>query len=151
MSAGPWHALALEGWTGKASVQKQLWKEAEARLPGERGADYTQAIMDLGALVCTRSGPACDACPVSQDCRALQLGQVDRFPSPKPPTKVSEKTMHLLILQDKQGRVLLEKRPPTGIWGGLWSCRRVRVFEAIEQSLGLSDTRSTALPRSSTG
>ena len=103
--------LKREGWTGKASVQKQLWKAAEARLPGERGADYTQAIMDLGALVCTRSVPACDACPVSQDCRAFQLGQVDRFPWPKPPIKVSEKNVHLLILQDKQGRVLLETIP----------------------------------------
>jgi len=139
--------LALEGCTGKASVQKLLWKEAEARLPGERGADYTQAIMDLGALVCTRSGPVCGACPVSQDCRAFQLGQVEQFPWPNPPTKVSEKKMHLLILQDKQGRVLLEKRPPTGIWGGLWSFPEGENIQAIEQSLGLSETRPTALPQ----
>ena len=139
--------LALEGWTGKASVQKQLWKAAEARLPGERGADYTQAIMDLGALVCTRSGPVCGACPVSQDCQAYQLGQVEQFPWPKPPTKVSEKKIHMLILKDKQGRVLLERRPPTGIWGGLWSFPEGENIQAIEQSLGLSETQPTALPQ----
>ena len=139
--------LALEGWTGKASVQKQLWAEAEARLPSKRGADYTQAIMDLGALICTRSGPKCTACPVSEDCQAFQLAQVDQFPWPKPPTKVSEKTIHMLILRDKQGRVFLEKRPPTGIWGGLWSFPEGENIQAIEQSLGLSETRPTALPQ----
>jgi len=138
---------AIEGWTGKSAVQKQLWKEAEARLPVERGADYTQAIMDLGALVCTRSGPECDACPVSLDCQAFQLGQTGQFPWPKPATKVSEKKIHMLILQDKQGRVLLERRPPTGIWGGLWSFPEGESIQAIEQSLGLSETRPRELPQ----
>jgi A/G-specific adenine glycosylase len=139
--------MAMEGWTGKASVQKQLWKAAEARLPRKRGADYTQAIMDLGALVCTRSGPACDACPVSEDCQAFKLDQVERFPWPKPPTRVSEKTMHMLILRDEQGRVLLERRPPTGIWGGLWSFPEGGSIESIEQNLGLSNTAATTLPQ----
>ncbi|NNK37435.1 MAG: A/G-specific adenine glycosylase, partial [Xanthomonadales bacterium] len=67
---------AIEGWTGKASVQKALWTEAVDRLPAARGADYTQAVMDLGALVCTRSSPACVDCPVSEDCAALQRGRV---------------------------------------------------------------------------
>jgi A/G-specific adenine glycosylase len=139
--------LALEGWTGKASVQKQLWAEAEARLPSMRGADYTQAIMDLGALICTRSGPECSGCPVSEDCQAFQSARVDQFPWPKPPTKVSEKAIHMLILRDKQGRVLLEKRPPTGIWGGLWSFPEGENIQVIEQSLGLSETRPAALPQ----
>jgi A/G-specific adenine glycosylase len=138
--------LALEGWTGKAAVQKQLWHEAEARLPPERGADYTQAIMDLGALVCTRSKPDCCACPVGEDCRALALNQVTEFPWPRPPTKVSEKTIHMLILRDSQGRVLLEKRPPSGIWGGLWSFPDGENIESIEAQLGLSDTQPKALP-----
>jgi A/G-specific adenine glycosylase len=138
--------LALEGWTGKASVQKNLWEVAEARLPNERGADYTQAIMDLGALVCTRSGPDCDACPVSEDCKAHHLGQVDSYPWRKPPTKVSEKTIHMLILRDATGRVLLEKRPPTGIWGGLWSFPEGGSIESVEQKLGLQGTSVTRLP-----
>lgn len=139
--------MALEGWTGKASVQKQLWKEAQARLPQERGADYTQAIMDLGAMVCTRAKPACNACPVAGDCRAYELGQIAQFPWPKPATKVREMTVHMLILKDDHGRVLLEKRPPAGIWGGLWSFPEGNSIESIEKSLGLSDTGSTALPQ----
>lgn len=111
---------ATEGWTGKSQVQKQLWAAAEARLPAKRGADYTQAIMDLGALVCTRRRPGCDTCPVSEDCQALALGQVDELPTPKPAARIGEMTLHLLIIRDEKGRVLLEKRPPSGIWGGLW-------------------------------
>ena len=138
--------LALEGWTGKSNVQRQLWREAEARLPRERGADYTQAIMDLGALVCTRSKPNCKACPVSVDCQALQQNEVHRFPSPKPPTRVTDRTIHMLIIRDERGRVLLEKRPPSGIWGGLWSLPEGDSVEAIEAALGLADTRPRSLP-----
>jgi A/G-specific adenine glycosylase len=129
--------MAIEGWTGKASVQKLLWAEAGARLPRDRGADYTQAIMDLGATLCTRSNPGCGHCPVSADCRAFQRNQVKRFPAPKPPTRVSEKTVNMLILVDELGRVLLEKRPPAGIWGGLW---------CLPEDLSLAGSRPTALP-----
>jgi A/G-specific adenine glycosylase len=137
---------AIEGWTGKASVQKLLWKEAESRLPGERGADYTQAIMDLGAMICTRSKPGCDFCPVHSDCRALNLGQVQDLPSPKPATKVTDKTLHMLILEDGQGRVLLERRPPAGIWGGLWCLPDGTSVSAIESALGFSCIAAHALP-----
>jgi A/G-specific adenine glycosylase len=111
---------ATEGWTGSAPVQKTLWREAEARLPVGRGADYTQAVMDLGALVCTRAGPDCANCPVSDDCRALGAGLVGHLPSPKPKSRIGARTLYLLIVQDADGRVLLEKRPGAGIWGGLW-------------------------------
>ena len=111
---------ATAGWTGKAAVQNQLWKEAEARLPGKRGADYTQAIMDLGATVCRRRQPACPQCPVNADCRALAQDRIAELPTPKPRIKVGEKTLRLLIVRDQAGRVLLQKRPPAGIWGGLW-------------------------------
>ena len=111
---------ATAGWTGKAAVQNQLWKEAEARLPGKRGADYTQAIMDLGATVCRRRQPACPQCPVNADCQALAQDRVAELPTPKPRIKVGEKTLRLLIVRDQAGRVLLQKRPPAGIWGGLW-------------------------------
>jgi A/G-specific adenine glycosylase len=137
--------LALEGWTGKATVQKKLWAEAEARLPSERGADYTQAIMDLGALVCTRSKPRCDICPVSQDCRAFIRGEVDKYPTPKPSTKVTKKTFSMLIIRNQAGQILLVKRPPSGIWGGLWSLPMGEAIESIEAELGLKDTRSSQL------
>ncbi len=137
---------AIEGWTGKTAVQKQLWKEAEDRLPAQRGADYTQAIMDLGALVCTRTSPSCDLCPVSADCRALQQDQVELFPSPKPPTRVTDKTICMLVLKDSENRVLLEKRPPSGIWGGLWSLPEGNSVETIEERMGLTTSGLKALP-----
>ena len=137
---------AIAGWSGKAAVQKSLWKEAEERLPEKRGADYTQAIMDLGAMVCTRSSPSCELCPVSADCQALQQGRVDRFPSPKPPTRVTNKTICMLILRDSENRVLLEKRPPIGIWGGLWSLPEGGSIKDIEDKLGLTVNNPCRLP-----
>jgi len=137
---------AIAGWTGKASVQQQLWQEAQSRLPDARGADYTQAIMDLGAMVCVRSNPGCDLCPVNSDCQALALGKVQELPSREPATKVSDKTIHMLILRDDQGRVLLEKRPPAGIWGGLWCLPEGGSLENIEANLGISSASVTALP-----
>jgi len=137
---------AIEGWTGKASIQKRLWKEAECRLPGNRGADYTQAIMDLGALVCTRSNPACDLCPVNSDCSALQLGKVQDLPSARPAAKVTDRTIHMLVLEDEQGRVLLERRPPAGIWGGLWCLPEGTSVSAIKSALGFSCIATENLP-----
>jgi len=140
---------AIEGWTGKAAaaVQKQLWKEAQDRLPKQRGADYTQAIMDLGALVCTRTSPSCDLCPVSADCRALQQDKVKHFPSPKPPTRVTDRTICMLVLKDSENRMLLEKRPPSGIWGGLWSLPEGNSVETIEERMGLTTSGLKALPQ----
>jgi A/G-specific adenine glycosylase len=127
---------ATEGWTGGSRVQKQLWSEAEDRLPANRGADYTQAVMDLGALVCTRSSPRCTDCPVSEDCQALYKGKVDQLPTPKPRTKVREKTVFMAVIRDQEGRVLLEKRPGAGIWGGLWCLPMADTADAITGSLG---------------
>jgi len=138
---------AIEGWTGKSAVQNRLWKEAEDRLPAQRGADYTQAIMDLGALVCTRTNPSCNQCPISDDCQALLLNQVKLFPSPKPPTRVSDRTICMLVLKDAENRVLLEKRPPSGIWGGLWSLPEGDSIESIEIRLGLTTSSLKALPQ----
>jgi A/G-specific adenine glycosylase len=137
--------LALEGWTGKADVQKTLWAEAKARLPEQRGADYTQAIMDLGAMVCTRSNPDCPSCPVSGDCRAFNTGQVHKFPVPKPATKVTPRNFCMLIIRDDAGRVLLVKRPPSGIWGGLWSLPMGETIDDIGAELGLAEIHSKPL------
>jgi A/G-specific adenine glycosylase len=137
---------AVAGWTGRAAVQKTLWSEAETRLPAERGADYTQAIMDLGAMVCTRSRPACGDCPVAADCQALDLRLVDSLPSPKPPARVRDKSLFMLIMQDKEHKVLLEKRPPTGIWGGLWCLPEGECIESIEERLGTRVRQLRQLP-----
>ena len=137
---------AVEGWTGKAAVQKRLWQEAEARLPAKRGADYTQAVMDLGSLLCTRSNPDCERCPVNADCRALLQGGVKELPSPKPATKVSDRKLSMVILRDNEERILLHKRPPSGIWGGLWCLPEGASLAEIERQLGLKCTAVRELP-----
>lgn len=138
-----YHAVA--GWPGQTAVLKQLWEHAEAHTPAERLRDYTQAIMDLGATVCTRTRPDCEACPVSSGCQALARGETNRYPGSKPKKAKPEKTTWMIILEDTEGRILLERRPPSGIWGGLWSLPELdpaygpeELQEACQQQLGMS-------------
>lgn len=134
---------AVPGWPGHTSVLKQLWVHAEAHTPSERVRDYTQGIMDLGAMVCTRSRPACNDCPLKQGCAAYAKGEINLYPGSKPKKAKPEKTTWMVILEDNEGRILLERRPPSGIWGGLWSLPELdpaygadELQEACEQSLG---------------
>jgi len=110
----------IAGWPGRAAVGRRLWRAAEKRLPRERIADYTQAMMDLGALVCTRNNPDCGACPVAGDCRALAAGRVARRPAPRPGS-VRRQRRIIALMALHRGRLLLERRPPKGIWGRLMS------------------------------
>ena len=111
---------AVAGWPGKAAVSKRLWELADERTPHARVGDYTQAIMDLGATLCTRSGPLCDRCPVRVDCKAHLAGAVADYPGRKPNKDKPLKQTTMLLASE--GRcVLLERRPEAGIWGGLWS------------------------------
>jgi len=136
----------IDGWPGKASVHKQLWETAGQLLPAKRGADYTQALMDLGATLCTRSKPDCNHCPVNTDCKAWATGSVEQYPQTRPPLKIAKKSFHMLILVDKAGKVLLERRPPTGIWGGLWSLPADDNGEPLPQRLGLKSNTLQSLP-----
>ena len=131
--------FAIEGWPGKTIIHKQLWNIAGQLLPAKRGADYTQAIMDLGATLCTRTRPVCDQCPVKQSCKALTDGSVDQFPARRPALKISKKSFQMLILIDRNRHVLLERRPPVGIWGGLWSLPADDDGLSIQQRLGLEN------------
>ena len=115
---------AIDGWPGKSAVAKRLWELAEARTPTERVGDYTQAMMDLGAMLCTRSKPACAACPVQSDCVALSRNEIDRFPGRKPKKEKPRRTT-TMVLAVADGAVYLERRPASGIWGGLWSLPEV--------------------------
>lgn len=116
---------AVPGWPGRTDVLKTLWAHAEAHTPQdlspERMRDFTQASMDLGALVCTRRRPACDACPHQGQCQAYRQGNPHDYPGSKPRKLMPEKSVWLLWLEDAQGRILMQRRPPSGIWGGLWS------------------------------
>jgi A/G-specific adenine glycosylase len=110
----------IAGWPGERAVEAALWQLAEARLPRRDIAAYTQGMMDLGALVCTRSRPACGACPVSADCVALREQRVAELPTPRPRKALPERSVQMLLLVDR-GELMLEKRPRQGVWGGLWS------------------------------
>jgi len=112
---------AVERWPGDASVAKQLWAHADAHTPKDNAAAYTQAIMDLGATVCTRAKPACDVCPLENGCAARATGTQHQFPGRRPKKTQPVRETCMLIVQSPDGSVLLERRPPAGIWGGLRS------------------------------
>jgi len=110
----------VDGYPGTAGTERALWALAERELPARDIRAYTQGLMDLGATVCTRSRPRCAQCPVAARCVAAATGRTGELPSPRParPTPLRQVTMLVFLRGDE---VLLEKRPPTGIWGGLWS------------------------------
>jgi A/G-specific adenine glycosylase len=111
----------IEGWPGTPAVEKQLWILAARHLPQTRLADYVQAQMDFGATLCTRHDPACVLCPLRHDCVALHEGRVAELPTPKPGKPLPEREAIMLWAEDRAGNVLLQRRPPTGIWASLWS------------------------------
>jgi A/G-specific adenine glycosylase len=111
----------IEGWPGTPAIEKQLWTFAARHLPQTRLADYVQAQMDFGATLCTRHDPACVPCPLQHDCVALQEGRVAELPTPKPGKPLPERQAIMLWAEDRAGNVLLQRRPPTGIWASLWS------------------------------
>jgi A/G-specific adenine glycosylase len=84
-------------------------------------ADYTQAQMDFGATLCTRHDPACDACPLQSRCLARLAGRVHELPTPRPGKPLPERSAVVMLLHDRDGRVLLQRRPGTGVWAALWS------------------------------
>lgn len=112
---------AIEGYPGVKSVEKELWELAEQHTPQFHVADYTQAIMDLGATLCIRGKPQCENCPMQENCKALQLKKVSTLPTPKPKQKtrrLEQVVMVCLLNSDKLCALL--QRPQKGIWGGLW-------------------------------
>jgi A/G-specific adenine glycosylase len=109
---------AIEGWPGKTAVMRTLWDWAERETPDDDVAAYTQAIMDLGATLCTRRRPACDLCPIAAWCTARLQGNQAAYPGPKPKrTRPQREAIFAWVEAD--GLVLFEQRPPSGIWGGL--------------------------------
>lgn len=142
---------AIEGWPGKKDIENQLWDLAESLTPNKQLTDYTQAIMDLGATACARK-PNCSACPVTDLCLAHQQGNVTSYPTPKKRKVLPVKTAHMLVLQNKAGEVLLQQRPASGIWGGLWSLPECPENETnniphwCEQRLGLLVNKHESQP-----
>jgi len=110
----------IAGWAGDKKIETALWRLAESHLPHAAIEAYTQGMMDLGALVCTRSQPSCSTCPVNTDCVAHTQHRIGELPTPRPRKALLEKRVKLLLLLD-HGELMLEKRPSQGVWGGLWS------------------------------
>jgi A/G-specific adenine glycosylase len=113
-----WFGIA--GFPGEARVTKLLWSLTDAVTPSAAAADYTQAIMDLGATLCTRTQPACERCPVCAGCVARREGATARLPTPRPRRLRPQRAVFWLVVRRGES-VLLEQRPPAGIWGGLWA------------------------------
>ncbi len=134
--------FAIAGWPGRRTVEQQLWDLSEQVTPHQRIADYTQAIMDLGATVCTRSKPVCNTCPMSGHCIAQKTGSIECYPAKKPKRSLPEQHTTMLLLQNEQDEILLQQRPPSGLWGGLWCLPQCETETAIapwcQQQLGLN-------------
>jgi A/G-specific adenine glycosylase len=134
--------LALDGWPSEKNNEQFLWQKAEELTPHTRFNDYTQAIMDLGATVCTRSKPKCDDCPVAKNCVAKQKNRVADFPFSKPKKIKPIKQAYFLMLENEQGQVFLQKRPQKGIWGGLWSFPEYPSRQACLEQLKAYETQT---------
>jgi A/G-specific adenine glycosylase len=139
--------FAIEGFPGAAKVEARLWALADALLPDAGLASYTQALMDLGATVCTRARPACAHCPLAADCLAFAQGRQAELPAARPRKALPERLASLAILTDGKS-VLLEKRPPAGIWGGLLTLPEVAPDEidAFAARLGCRVVAKRTLP-----
>ncbi|OSR68351.1 Adenine DNA glycosylase [Pseudomonas syringae pv. actinidiae] len=123
---------AQEGYPGEPKVAKQLWATAERFTPHSRVNNYTQAMMDLGATLCTRSKPSCLLCPLERACQAHMLGLETRYPIPKPRKTVPQKRTLMPMLANEDGAILLYRRPSSGLWGGLWSLPELDEFDDLQ-------------------
>lgn len=132
----------VDGPPGQAAVKKRLWQLAQACMSQTRCADYTQAIMDLGATCCTLSRPRCDQCPLRTHCRAHAQQRVSDYPvkQVKPPRPTRQEQFLLLHSDDR--RIYLERRASPGLWGGLWCLPNIEQscdpLQHIQQQYGLN-------------
>jgi A/G-specific adenine glycosylase len=117
----------IAGWPSAPKIEQAMWQIAVRENPNDEAIAYTQGLMDLGAMLCTRTRPNCAACPVNASCGALANNLVNTLPTPKPRKIIPEKSTTMLV-HVRGDEVMLEKRPPVGIWGGLWSFPEVADF-----------------------
>ena len=113
--------FAIDGHPSRKTIENKLWALSDQLTPSNRVADYTQAIMDLGATLCTNHLPKCTRCPIHSGCLALQQGKQTSYPTPKPKAHRPQRYSRMLLLSNANAEYLLIKRPPSGIWGGLWA------------------------------
>jgi A/G-specific adenine glycosylase len=140
--------FGIEGYPAAPKVEAAMWLRAEALLPATGVEAYTQGLMDLGATLCARSRPRCEACPLAQTCAARRDGRTAELPHRKPRKEVPRRSCVMLLIIDG-GRVLLERRPPAGIWGGLLclpQCEDMAFAAATAKALGAAWERRESLP-----
>jgi A/G-specific adenine glycosylase len=140
----------VEGWPGLTAVNHELWRLSEACTPAKRAGNYTQAIMDLGASICSRRSPNCADCPLADRCMARSGNVVEQIPSPRPKRdRPQREVVFVMVLRD--GDVLLQKRPDSGVWGGLWCFPETvavkNVSEWCENRVGMSPDRIEVRPK----
>ena len=144
---------AVPGHSGETATLRMLWQHAEAHTPYRRVDDYTQAVMDLGATLCARTRPRCTKCPVASRCTAFAQGSVDQYPGRRPQRDKPIRAARMFLVTDPDGRCLLEQRPASGLWGGLWTPPERAADAAIEtvcKDLGIParDVASTRMGKS---
>ncbi len=121
----------IEGHAGQPAVLATLWQTAERELPHDSLEAYTQGLMDLGATLCSRTRPTCDRCPIAADCVAHRAGLVASIPGRRAPRALPLRERVWLVVR-REHEVLVEKRAPTGVWGGMWSLPEAEAHEAGE-------------------
>ena len=125
----------IEGYPGESKINAQMWQHAIDHTPATRTAAYTQAIMDLGATLCTRKRPNCAECPMQTKCVANAKGIVHQLPTPKPKKAKPLRTARFFIVSLPNGATLMEQRPASGLWGGLWNPPERAAETSIEEYL----------------
>ncbi len=139
----------VTGFPGSTAVQTRLWHLAETLLPARDVGTYTQALMDLGASVCSRTKPDCASCPVAQDCVALDEGRIADLPTPRAKKALPHRELRVLLIE-RGGEILFERRPPLGVWGGLWSLPELSldadVRDAVKKRYAAEVVLRAALP-----
>jgi A/G-specific adenine glycosylase len=139
--------FGIEGYPGAAATARELWRLAEDALPTRAIESYTQGLMDLGATICLRRRPRCAECPLQGGCVAAREGRADVLPAPRPARVRPLRAATVAFVVDDRGALVLERRAPSGIWGGLMSAPEfdadlsdAELQSAIERRLGLRGT-----------
>ncbi|HTN47919.1 MAG TPA: A/G-specific adenine glycosylase [Burkholderiaceae bacterium] len=136
--------FGIEGYPGDAATERHLWQIAESELPDMEIEAYTQGLMDLGSAICTPRTPGCAQCPLRASCVASRDGRTAQLPTPRAPRARPLREAAVALIRDAEGAVLFERRPPSGIWGGLLSAPEfdgalsdVALAVAVEERFGL--------------
>ena len=137
--------FAIDGWVGKSDILKKFWAYSEYYTPAHHLREYTQAMMDLGAMVCTRTNPNCTVCPLKTHCVAFAQKAQEQYPTKKPKKSLPIKTTIMVVIESTAQQILLKKRPSSGIWGGLWSLPEFDSVDAAQHWFKTEELHNTAI------